>query len=79
MLREFLYADLDRTRSLFAQRLGGVPEEDRFTDSALSHFAVGVQRYLGTGKESKSEYYEQRSLLDALSRRPKNSLRLRIG
>lgn len=66
IFREFLYADIERTRSLFAQRLGGIPEEDRVTDSVFRHYALGVQRYLGAGKEIRSEQYEQRSLLDAL-------------
>jgi len=66
IFREFLYADIERTRSLFAQRLGGIPEEDRVTDSVFRHYALGVQRYLGAGKETRSEHYEQRSLLDAL-------------
>lgn len=66
LFREFLYADIERTRSLFAQRLGGIPEEDRVTNSAFQHYALGVQKYLGAGKETRTEHYEQRSLLDAL-------------
>ncbi|WP_344414436.1 DUF6414 family protein [Pseudonocardia ailaonensis] len=66
IFREFLYADLERARSLFAQRLGGVPEEDKTTDSSMRHFAVGAKRVLGMGRESGRETYEQRSLLDAL-------------
>lgn len=66
VFREFLYADIDRIKSLFAQRLGGVPEEDRVTESALRRFSVGFQSYLTAGRESKNETYEQRSLLDAL-------------
>lgn len=66
VFREFLYADIERIKSLFAQRLGGVPEEDRVTESALRRFSVGFQSYLTAGRESKNETYEQRSLLDAL-------------
>lgn len=66
VFREFLYADLDRARSLFAQRLGGVPEHSRVTDSAFKHFSLGVARYLGAGTENKVESHEERSLLDAL-------------
>ncbi|WP_143517095.1 hypothetical protein [Pseudonocardia sp. MH-G8] len=66
VFREYLYADLARARSLLAQRLGGVPEEHRSTDSALGHLAVGMRNYLGIGRETKTETYEQRSLLDAI-------------
>jgi hypothetical protein len=66
VFREFLYADIERTKSLFAQRLGGVPQEDRVTESALRRFSVGFQSYLTAGRESRNETYEQRSLLDAL-------------
>lgn len=65
VLREFLYADLDRARSLMAQRAGGVPEEDRITGSTTRRFNVGV-RYLSYGQDGRTEQYEQRSLLDAL-------------
>lgn len=66
VLREFLYADIERVQSLLAQLLGGVPEEDRSTESVLRHRAVGMAKYLGVGRESRVEEYEQRSLIDAL-------------
>lgn len=66
VFREFLYADIERTKSLFAQRLGGVPEEDRSTESSLRRVSAGFQSYLSAGRESRNETYEQRSLLDAL-------------
>jgi hypothetical protein len=66
IFREFLYADVERARSLLAQRLGGVPEEFRTTDGTVKHLALGAQRYLGMGRETKAESYEQRSLLDAV-------------
>jgi hypothetical protein len=34
IMREFLYADLDRVRSILAQISGGVPEEDRVTQGS---------------------------------------------
>jgi hypothetical protein len=61
-----LYADLERSRSLLAQRLGGVPEEDRRTDSSLKHLTIGARNIFGIGGEGRVEAYEQRSLLDAV-------------
>jgi hypothetical protein len=66
ILREFLYADLERSRSLLAQRVGGVPEEDRRTDSSLRHLTIGARSVFGIGGEGRVEAYEQRSLLDAV-------------
>ena len=66
VFREFLYADIDRVRSLFAQLVGGVPEEERATDSTSHKFNVGIRSYLGYAREGKAEDYQQRSLLDAL-------------
>jgi hypothetical protein len=65
IFREFLYADVDRARSLLAQRIGGVPEEERVTGTTTSKFNIGVRNYLSYGKDGQSEHYEQRSLLDA--------------
>ena len=77
VFREFLYADVDRARSLLAQRVGGVPEEERVTGSTSSKFNIGVKNYLSYGQDGRNEQYsygqdgrneqyEQRSLLDAL-------------
>ena len=66
VFREFLYADVDRARSLLAQRVGGVPEEERVTGSTTRKFNIGVKNYLSYGQDGRNEQYEQRSLLDAL-------------
>lgn len=66
VFREFLYADVDRARSLLAQRVGGVPEEERVTGTTTRKFNIGVKNYLSYGQDGQNEQYEQRSLLDAL-------------
>lgn len=66
VFREFLYADLDRARSLIAQLAGGVPEEERGTSGASRRFNVGAASYFGYNSERRTEEYQQRSLLDAL-------------
>jgi hypothetical protein len=64
--REFLYADLDRARSLFAQLVGGVPEEERMLLGRSRSFNLGVKNYLGYEGGKNAEDSQQRSLLDAL-------------
>ena len=66
VFREFLYAAVDRARSLIAQRVGGVPEEERVTGTSTRRFNIGVRNYLSYGHDGQTEQYEQRSLLDAL-------------
>ena len=66
VFREFLYADVDRVRSLLAQRLGGVPEEGRTTENSIRQLTIGAKQVFGTSREDRAESYEQRSLVDAL-------------
>jgi hypothetical protein len=66
VFREFLYADVDRVRSLLAQRLGGVPEEGRTTENSIRQLTIGAKQVLGASREDRAESYEQRSLVDAL-------------
>lgn len=66
VFREFLYADMDRVRSLFAQLEGGIPEQDTATTERGHKFNVGLRNYLGYTRDARAEEYQQRSLLDAL-------------
>jgi hypothetical protein len=66
VLREFLYVDVDRVRSLLAQRLGGVPEEGRTTENSIRQLTIGAKQVLGASRENRAESFEQRSLVDAL-------------
>ncbi|WP_139182874.1 DUF6414 family protein [Actinopolyspora xinjiangensis] len=66
VLREFLYADIDRVRSLLAQRVGGVPEQDSKSVSSTKKFHAGVQKWLGHDSGHTAEDSQQRTLLDAL-------------
>ena len=77
--REFLYADLDRARSLIAQLLGSVPEEERGTTGTTKRFSLGAENYVGLNKERRSEEYRQRSLLDALFPELDGILKRRAG
>lgn len=74
VFREFLYADVDRARSLMAQRVGGVPEEERVTGTTTRKFNIGMRNYLSYGQDGQTEQYEQRSLLDALFPELENTL-----
>lgn len=66
VMREFLYADIDRARSIMSQRVGGVPEEDQVLGGVSKRFDLGIRNYLGYSQEGKTEEHTQRSLLDAL-------------
>ncbi|MFD4195948.1 DUF6414 family protein [Amycolatopsis thermoflava] len=66
VLQEFLYADIDRARSIMSQLIGGVPEEDKVSEGLGRRFDAGLKTYLRFSKESKGEEQVQRSLLDAL-------------
>ncbi|MGV9246733.1 DUF6414 family protein [Streptomyces sp. NPDC003710] len=66
ILREFLYVDTDKVRSMLAQLDGGVAEEERETGREEKRTTVGprgvAQHFQGFG----SERYTQKSLGDAL-------------
>ncbi|WP_427921503.1 DUF6414 family protein [Streptomyces sp. cg40] len=66
ILREFLYVDTDKVRSMLAQLDGGVAEEERETGREEKRTTVGprgvAQHFQGTGVER----YTQKSLGDAL-------------
>ncbi|MFG3143258.1 hypothetical protein [Streptomyces sp. NPDC048243] len=66
ILREFLYVDTDKVRSMLAQLDGGVAEEERETGREEKRTTVGprgvAQHFQGTGIER----YTQKSLGDAL-------------
>jgi hypothetical protein len=66
VFREFLYADMDRARSLFAQLAGGIPEQETTTSTRSRAFNVGAKQLFGYGRDLNTQDYEQRSLLDAL-------------
>lgn len=66
ILREFLYVDTEKVRSMLAQLEGGVAEEERQTDREERRLSVGprgvAQHFQGSGNER----YTQKSLGDAI-------------
>ncbi len=66
MLREFLYVDTDKVRSLIAQLDEGVPEESRQAESQSKKSKFGSSRIFGYESGAGSEAVIQRSLLDAI-------------
>ena len=66
VLREFLYVDSVKVRSLLAQLDGGVPEEMRRTDKTQATSGVGFRAIASHGREWGSEDTIQRSLADAV-------------
>jgi hypothetical protein len=55
VFREFLYADMDRTRSLFAQLAGGIPEQETTTSTRSRAFNVGAQQLFGYGRDLNTQ------------------------
>jgi hypothetical protein len=66
LLREFLYVDFDKVRSLLAQLDGGVPEERRQTEKSQARSGIGVKAIASHGREWGTEDSVQRSLVDAV-------------
>ncbi len=66
MLREFLYVDVDKVRSLVAQLEGGVPEEDRVTGKDQGKLTLGLRNLASRDRDWSSEQSVQRSLADAV-------------
>ncbi|GAA4828644.1 hypothetical protein GCM10023201_14930 [Actinomycetospora corticicola] len=65
-LREYLYADVDRTQSLLAQLLGSVPSSESGTTTRSRKLGAGLRGYAAYDSERKTEQKEERTRLDAL-------------
>ncbi|MEV4372582.1 hypothetical protein AB0J71_36300 [Nonomuraea sp. NPDC049637] len=65
-LREYLYADVDKIRSLAAQLMKGVPEEARSTEKKMKQLTLGMKAVAGSVNDWTSEEYTNRSLADSL-------------
>lgn len=66
MLREFLYVDADKVRSILAQIDGGVTEEVSRTEKDVHRLAGGVKNVFDREKVWGAEESTQRSLADAI-------------
>lgn len=65
-LREYLYADVDKIRSLAGQLMKGVPEEARSTEKKMKQLTLGMKAVAGSVNDWTSEEYVNRSLADSL-------------
>ncbi|MDX8144505.1 hypothetical protein SK854_20470 [Lentzea sp. BCCO 10_0061] len=66
ILRDYLYVDVDKVKSIAGQLDSGVPEESRLTAKDNSRTTVGWNKVLSYAPEHGSESYIQRSMLDSL-------------
>lgn len=66
ILRDYLYVDVDKVKSIAGQLDSGVPEESRLTAKDASRTTVGWNKVLSWSPEHGSESYIQRSMLDSL-------------
>jgi len=65
-MREFLYLDIDRVKSLTAQLTGGVPESDESAGSDATEISVGIRKLASASKVWGDQSMVSRSLLDSL-------------
>lgn len=65
-LREYLYADIDRIRSLAGQLMEGIPEESRLTEKRAKQLSLGMKAIAGSTGDWSSEEYTNRSMADSL-------------
>ncbi|GAA2378494.1 DUF6414 family protein [Nonomuraea africana] len=65
-LREYLYADVDKIRSLAGQLMEGVPEESRTTEKRVKQLSLGIKAVAGSANDWASEEYVNKSLADSL-------------
>jgi hypothetical protein len=65
-LRDYLYVDVDKVKSIAGQLDSGVPEEARLTARDASRTSMGWRTFFMYSPESSEESYVQRSMLDSL-------------
>ena len=66
VLRDYLYVDVDKVKSIAGQLESGVPEETRLTTKDAKRTTMGWRTFLSYSPESSEEGYIQRSMLDSL-------------
>lgn len=66
ILREFLYVDTDKVRSLLAQLEGGVAEEQRVSDTDAKKLSLGLGKWINHEQNWGGESYIQRSFADGI-------------
>ncbi|MFJ8833338.1 hypothetical protein [Micromonospora aurantiaca] len=66
MLREFLYVDTDKVRSLLAQIDGSVGEEVRITEKDQTKLTLGAKNFIARDKDTGAESSVTRSLADGV-------------
>lgn len=66
VLRDYLYVDVDKVKSIAGQLDSGVPEESRLTKRDATRTTMGWKAFLAYSPESSEEGYVQRSMLDSL-------------
>jgi hypothetical protein len=65
-LRDYLYLDVDKVKSIAGQLDFGIPEEVRESSGRIRRGAIGWDKVLSLGAEKSQESYIQRSVLDSL-------------
>ena len=66
VLRDYLYVDVDKVKSIAGQLESGVPEETRLTTKDAKRTTMGWRTFLSYSPESSEEGNIQRSMLDSL-------------
>lgn len=66
VLRDYLYVDVDKVKSIAGQLESGVPEEARLTRKDARRTTMGWSTFLSHSPETSEEGYLQRSMLDSL-------------
>jgi hypothetical protein len=75
ILRDYLYLDVDKVKSIAGQLESGVPEESRLTHKDDSRTTIGWKGVFGYTPGSGEEAYVQRSMLDSYFRSLRHFLR----
>lgn len=66
VLRDYLYVDVDKVKSIAGQLESGVPEASRLTTRDAKRTTLGWRTILSYSPESSEEGYVERSMLDSL-------------
>lgn len=66
LLREFLYADSDKVRSLMGQLSDGIPEESKETQSSGRQTTAGMKSIASLSGDHKTEMQVSKSLTDSI-------------